>query len=330
MASAEFVRVDRYDHRSLVVTGDVDALAQTRFRKFLQDALAEPPQTMHLDLTEVSYFEASSIEVLAHFVKVAMGTPMTLRLAAASTVRTACREHADAEWLLSTFDPFVAAAARRTPMLLLPTVADQLARRDTADYPVLVVVGEVDLATAKDFAAAAIALLNTATVAGGACVGLALGKWIPQDFMSVALHGLGLVTVGMSIKMFFQAKNLLIVAIAIALGGLLGAAIGIHHGIEVLADWAKLQVGGSTSLFSQGIVTSFVLFCIGPMTLLGCVQDAIEKKIDILALKSTMDGIAAIFFAAATGAGILVTALLLIVSAHWTIFDSFSYIACIC
>ena len=49
------------------------------------------------------------------------------------------------------------------------------------------------------------------------------------------------------------------------------------------------------------------------MTLLGCVQDAIEKKIDILALKSTMDGIAAIFFAAATGAGILVTALLLLV-----------------
>ena len=164
MASAEFIRVDRDDHRSLIVTGDVDALAQTRFRKFLQDALAEPPKTMHLDLNEVSYFEASSIEVLAHFVKVAMGTPMTLRLSAASTVRSACREHADAEWLLSTFGPFVAAAARRTPMLLLPTVADQLARRDTADYPVLVVVGEVDLATAKDFAAAAIALLNTATV----------------------------------------------------------------------------------------------------------------------------------------------------------------------
>ncbi len=156
-------------------------------------------------------------------------------------------------------------------------------------------------------------LLNTATVAGGACLGLAASHWIAQDSMSVALHGLGLVTVGMSIKMFFQAKNLLVVAISIALGGLLGAALGIHHGIEVLAEWAKQQAGGSTSLFSQGIVTSFVLFCIGPMTLLGCIQDAIEKKIDILALKSTMDGIAAVFFAAATGAGILVTALLLLI-----------------
>lgn len=164
MASAEFIRVDRDDHRSLVVTGDVDALAQTRFRTFLQDAVVEPPKTMHLDLNEVSYFEASSIEVLAHFVKVVMGTPMALRLEAASTVRTACREHTDAEWLLSTFEPFVAGAARPTPMLLLPAVANQLARRDSADYPVLVVVGEVDMATANDFAAAAIALLDTATV----------------------------------------------------------------------------------------------------------------------------------------------------------------------
>ena len=133
MASAEFIRVDRDDHRSLVVTGDVDALAQTRFRTFLQGALVEPPKTMHLDLNEVSYFEASSIEVLAHFVKVAMGTPMALRLEAASTVQTACRENTDAEWLLSTFEPFVAGAARPPPMLLPPTVANQLARRDTAD-----------------------------------------------------------------------------------------------------------------------------------------------------------------------------------------------------
>ncbi len=164
MASAEFIRVDRDDHRSLVVTGDVDALAQTRFRTFLQDALVDPPNTMHLDLNEVSYFEASSIEVLAHFVKVAMGTATALRLEAATTVRTACHENRDVEWLLSTFAPSVAAAVRPTSTLLLPTVTNQLARRDTADSPMLVVVGEIDMATANDFTAAAMALLDTATV----------------------------------------------------------------------------------------------------------------------------------------------------------------------
>jgi uncharacterized membrane protein YqgA involved in biofilm formation len=128
------------------------------------------------------------------------------------------------------------------------------------------------------------------------------------------MHGLGLVTVGMSIKMFFSAKNLLIVAIAVAIGGFLGAVLGIHHGIEVFAEWAKDRAGqGESSLFAQGIITSFVLFCVGPMTLLGCIQDAVEKKIDLLALKSTMDGIGAVFFAATTGSGILVTALLVLV-----------------
>ncbi len=157
-------------------------------------------------------------------------------------------------------------------------------------------------------------LLNTATVAVGTCIGLALRSVLPPSLEEVALHGLGLVTIGMSIKMFLQAKNLLIVAIAIAIGGLIGAGIGIQNGIEVFAEWAKQRSGqGDSKLFAEGIITSFVLFCVGPMTLLGCIQDAVEKKIELLALKSTMDGIAAVFLAAATGAGLLVTAVLVLV-----------------
>lgn len=156
-------------------------------------------------------------------------------------------------------------------------------------------------------------LLNAATVAGGAVVGLLVGKAIPEEAKTVALHGLGLVTAGMSLKMFLQARNPLIVALSVALGGLLGLALGLHHGIEAVANWSKAQLGqGDSATFTSGLVSSFVLFCVGPMTLLGCLQDALENKIDLLALKSTMDGIAAMFMAAASGAGVLVTAFLLL------------------
>lgn len=156
-------------------------------------------------------------------------------------------------------------------------------------------------------------LLNTATVAAGGTVGLLVGKAIPGSFQTVALHGLGLVTCGIGIKMFLQGKNPLITALAIAGGGVLGLWIGIHHGIELIAEWSKVHLGQSgESRFVDGVVTTFVLFCVGPMTLLGCMEDGLEHKIELLSLKSTLDGIASIFLAALYGAAILVTAVLLL------------------
>jgi uncharacterized protein len=165
-------------------------------------------------------------------------------------------------------------------------------------------------------------LLNTATVAGGAAVGLLVGRAIPDSYKEVALWGLGLVTVGIGIKMFLQARNPLIAALAVALGGVIGLGLGLHAGIEGLAEWSRTQLGaGGGGTFAQGLIVSFVLFCIGPMTLLGCMQDALERKIELLSLKSTLDGIAAIFLAAAMGSGVLVTAgLLLIYQGALTLF----------
>jgi len=157
-------------------------------------------------------------------------------------------------------------------------------------------------------------LLNTATVAGGATVGLVVGKAIPGSYQTVALHGLGLVTCGIGIKMFLQGKNPLISALAVAVGGVVGLALGIHHGIELIAEWSKAQFGQSgANRFAEGLVTSFVLFCIGPMTLLACMQDALEKKIELMSVKATLDGIASIFLAALYGAGVLVTAILVLI-----------------
>jgi len=156
-------------------------------------------------------------------------------------------------------------------------------------------------------------LLNTATVAVGAAVGLLVGRAIPDAYKQVALQGLGLVTVGLGIGMFLKGRNPLIAALAVAGGGVLGLALGIHYGIESIAEWARVRFNEeSGGTFAQGLVTSFVLFCVGPMTLLGCLQDALERKIDLLSVKSTMDGVAAVFLAAASGAGVLVTALLVL------------------
>jgi uncharacterized protein len=156
-------------------------------------------------------------------------------------------------------------------------------------------------------------LLNTATVAVGSVVGLAVGQGIPDPYRAIALSGLGLVTMGIGIKLFLQAKNVLVPAIGVAVGGAIGLALGIHAGVDAMAEWARSVLGGEGGRFNEGLITSFVLFCIGPMTLLGCIKDGLEGDIELLALKSTMDGIASVFLAAAFGAGVLVTAGLVLV-----------------
>lgn len=157
-------------------------------------------------------------------------------------------------------------------------------------------------------------LLNTATVAGGSLIGLALGSRLPAELLTMALTGLGLVTIGIGLKMVLGARNLLVVAASVAIGGVLGRLIGIEAGLAAFGDWSKGSLGVlGTGRFTEAIVTTSVLFCVGPMTILGCIQDAVEKKIELLALKSVMDGVASVFLAALLGPGVLVTAAIVLV-----------------
>ena len=89
------------------------------------------------------------------------------------------------------------------------------------------------------------------------------------------------VAVGIAMKMFFETKNVLIVAASVALGGVIGKLIGIDVGLTMAADWARHATGAADKGFNDGLVTAIVLFCVGPMTLMGCLQEAIEGKIEL-------------------------------------------------
>lgn len=150
-------------------------------------------------------------------------------------------------------------------------------------------------------------LLNTAAVLVGALVGLWLSSRLPEGLLSIATVGLGLVTMGIGLKLFLASKNVLIVAAAVGIGGVIGQAIGIDRGLEWFAEAARSTLGGGGT-FNEAVISTSVLFCVGPMTLLGCLQCALENKMELLGLKAVMDGIASVFFAATLGPGVLVTA----------------------
>lgn len=153
-------------------------------------------------------------------------------------------------------------------------------------------------------------LLNFVAVLVGSLLGLAVGSRLSPELQSVALSGLGLVTVGLGLKMFLETRQVLVVAASVAVGGVLGKALGLDVGLDQLAEWARRQAGGGAG-FNEGLITASVLFCVGPMTLLGCIQDALERRIDLLSVKSLMDLVAATFLAAVSpsfGQGVLLSA----------------------
>ncbi len=151
--------------------------------------------------------------------------------------------------------------------------------------------------------------LNTATILVGGFAGYLVGQRIPMPYQDLALGGLALVTMCLGVKMFLQAKHILIIAGAIAFGGIIGLALGIQSGLDHFANWAKHFFGGEHSgHFVEAVVSTTILFCVGPMTLLGCLREGLEGNIELLAIKSTMDGVCAFFFAATLGPGVLVTA----------------------
>ncbi len=154
-------------------------------------------------------------------------------------------------------------------------------------------------------------LINTATVTAGAAVGYTVGRFLPPSYQQVAIEGVGLVVSLIGVKMFFASKNAVISVAAIALGGMIGAGLGIAPALANFADWMKTTLGGGGH-FTDAIITTTVLYCVGPMTLLGCLQDGIEGKTELLIVKSTLDGITAIFFTATMGPGVFVTALILL------------------
>lgn len=138
-------------------------------------------------------------------------------------------------------------------------------------------------------------------------IGLWLGSFIHQDLKELIMTGIGLVAMVFGIKMFMMSKNMIIVIIAIALGGVIGFYLGIPEHLSSLKNQVE-GVASESSKFWEAFLTTSILCCIGPMTFLGCIQDAVDGKSELLTLKSLFDGTTLLFFAAALGPGAVATA----------------------
>lgn len=150
---------------------------------------------------------------------------------------------------------------------------------------------------------------NTILVILGSLVGLFLKKGIPENIKKIIMIGLGLFTCILGIKMGLEMKKPLIIVLSLIIGGALGEFLKIEEFLEGIGTKLKrfIKVQNETS-FAQGFVFASLLFCIGPMTILGCLQAGLENNPELLFVKSLMDGVAAIILCSTLGIGVLFSA----------------------
>ena len=159
--------------------------------------------------------------------------------------------------------------------------------------------------------------LNIATVIIGGIIGLIFGARIPDRLKFTVISSMGLFVIAMGLQMFLKTENPLIVLGALLIGTLLGEWMKIEDGLQNLGKYLEQRFSkegdDGSNKFVRGFLTASLLFCVGPMTILGSIQDGLTGDYNLLAVKSVLDGFAALAFASTLGVGVMFSTIIILV-----------------
>ena len=168
-------------------------------------------------------------------------------------------------------------------------------------------------------------LINTATVLVGGTVGIAMGNKIPDRVRTIVVQVIGMLTIGLGLSDLLKTHNMVFPLLGMVFGAVIGEVLRIEDRLEGIGEiirkrFAKRQDPGP---FISGFVTASLLFCIGPLTILGAIQDASGATPQLYIIKGTLDGFMSVIFGAIHGVGVLFSAVsVLIVQGTLTLFGT--------
>jgi uncharacterized membrane protein YqgA involved in biofilm formation len=157
-------------------------------------------------------------------------------------------------------------------------------------------------------------LINAGTVLAGTLLGTLLGERFPSRMRQTVMYAIGLVVLVVGVDEALAAfrpplstltrGSVLIVLGSILVGGLLGELLRIDDGLVRGGEALKRRFGRGQPRFTEGFVVASLVFCVGPLTILGSIQDGLRGNDQLLVIKSALDGFAALAFASALGWGV--------------------------
>ena len=150
--------------------------------------------------------------------------------------------------------------------------------------------------------------INIVTVLAGGTLGTVIGARLSEGMRETAMHAIGLVTVLVAIQSFLRFDNPLVPLVSVIVGLVIGELLGIDEALGRFGDALEQRFSKGGSPVSRAFVTTSLLFCVGPLTVLGSLQDGISGDYRLLALKSALDFVASLSFASVLGWGVILSA----------------------
>jgi len=168
-------------------------------------------------------------------------------------------------------------------------------------------------------------LINTLTVLAGGGLGLLIGDKIPDRVRVIIVQVIGLVTLAIGLRDVMNTDNMVFPLVGMVVGAIIGEFLKIEDRLAILGDLLrrKFAKNAGESKFVNGFVTATLLFCIGPLTILGAIEDASGKTPQLYIIKGTLDGFMMIIFSAIYGVGALFSAVsVFVVQGTLTVFGA--------
>lgn len=168
-------------------------------------------------------------------------------------------------------------------------------------------------------------IINTGAVILGGSLGLIVKKNLPERFQDIFFQAIGLFTIVLGVKMAFDMNNPLFVILSLIIGGLLGEGLKLESRTELLSEKIKTLTKSKNDRFTEGLITAFLLFCMGSMSIIGPIEEGLKGGVsDLLITKSLMDGFSAFMLSSTFGLGVVLSAIpLLLYQGGITIFADF-------
>jgi uncharacterized protein len=156
-------------------------------------------------------------------------------------------------------------------------------------------------------------LVNVGTVILGSAIGLLLKNKLPKKLVTIVFQAIGLFTIILGVTMALKGQNFLLIVFSLILGSLLGEWIDLDKYINIFSNKIKTKINSNNDKFADGLVTAFLLYCMGSMTILGAFEEGLGNKPDLLITKSVMDGFSSIALASALGLGVMFSVIPLLI-----------------
>ncbi|MGA0064802.1 MAG: DUF554 domain-containing protein [Ilumatobacteraceae bacterium] len=165
-------------------------------------------------------------------------------------------------------------------------------------------------------------LINVGLVVFGSVIGLGAGHRVPERARTTLLHVIGLVTIAIGVSDAIDTHNMVFPLVGMAAGALIGEALRLEERVAAVGGWLERRVSArrpdaestdQRTRFVTGFVTASALYCIGPLTILGALQDASGETPQLYIIKGLLDGFVSIMFAATYGIGVAFSALSVLV-----------------